>query len=327
MNRIGTKRKRRGASLAGFITALVAFVVCLVIGWLLLFPSEQARLSGVKTLGTVQDISDCSDGGDSGNMLRSLYALVDIQTNVQPTIQFTDLHGNSYTVVDTICGNYGIGEQVALWYLPSNPNVFSVQDDGVTLMVLLLITAFFGLLALVFVLVGLGRFALLGLLARSGRQNTVGSAGGLAQMGGWPMNSPPLPGGASFGASGHHRLGETVYAGGQWAITLTNAYPSQGAEMIAAAPGRCYLLLLLTLRNTTQEPLSFSQTAFRLTDHMGAEYQRAPLLEGQTPGIVQPGGQVNATLAYDVPGRQRQFQLTCSLLTSSLAQATWDIAV
>ncbi len=317
-------------SLVGLFTALATFGILLVVSLFVVFPSVQARLSGVKTQGVVQDTSDCNDSGDDGGdvVLRSLRGLVDIQDNVQPTVQFTDLQGHRYTVDDSICGDYGIGEQVALWYLPSNPNVFSLEADGATLVVLSSITGFLGLVALVFLLVFLGRFIFLGFAASRAARHGNAYAANPAQMGGWQMNNPPhMMGGPPFGASAHHRLGEVVYVAGHWAITVTNAYPSQGAEMVSAAPGRCYLLLLLALRNTSQEPVSFSQTTFRLADHVGAEYQRASLLEGQAPGFVQPGGQVNATLAYDVPGALRQFRLNFYLPTSSLAQATWDIAI
>ncbi len=327
------RRNRRVGSLVGFFISLTTFGILLIVCLFIVFPSVQARLSGVKTLGVVQDISDCNDSSGGGDV--ALRGLVDIQDNVQPTIQFTDLHGQSHTVDDGICGDYGIGEQVVLWYLPSNPNAFSLEDDGATLVVLSALTGGVGLVALFFLLIFLGRLVILGIVSsRAGGQNNVAYAASPAPMGGWQMNSPPMMGSPppmmgspSFGANGHHRLGEAVHVGGQWAVTVMNAYPSQGAEMVSAAPGRYYLLLTLTLRNTSREPMSFSQTTFRLSDHVGAEYLRAPLLEGQTPGFVQPGDQVSATLAYDVPGAQRQFQLNFYLATSSLAQATWDIAV
>src|SRR5579862_1032105 len=120
------RKYRRGGSLVGLSIGSSILGFALIFLLIFVIPEAQARLSGVKTIGTAQSLSDCNtDGGDV--VLRSMHAL---DLNVQPTIEFTDLQGQRHDVVDTDCGSYGIGEQVVLWYLPSNPNSISLEQDG-----------------------------------------------------------------------------------------------------------------------------------------------------------------------------------------------------
>ncbi len=314
------------------------FVICLAIGLLIIFPPMEARLFGVKTQGTVQGLAVCQSDDDSGGDDVALLGVsqVDFADNVQPTIQFTDLKGQSHSVVDLICGTYGVGEQVTLWYSPNNPNAFAVDQDTIWNALFSALGALLVLVALWALLASLRRFLFRPVtVPQAANRGQVYPAyvGSQAQMGGWQMNSPPqawpspMGGAAPFGAGLNHRVGELVSVAGQWAITVTNASSTQGTAMVSAPPGRYYLLLALALRNISSESVSFSQTTFRLADSVGAEYQRAPILEGTPPGFIQPGAQVTATLAYEAPAALRQFRLSFYLPTSSLAQATWDIAI
>ena len=339
--RIGTIRRRRGGSFVGLILATIFFFVSVVIGGILIFPGMTARLAGVETQGVVRSVDVCpednsSDGGDV--VLRSI-PLDDLQDNVQPTIDFTDLHGQTHEVESVVCGTYGVGEQVALWYLPGHPSTIALDQDTALLVGFGIGLGLVALVCLVFMLFSGGRLLLLLMSASRGLKQQpayVGGyqpmagqpqMGGYAQMGGYPpMAGYPQSGG--YPASGvNHRVGELVTVASHWAITLTNVHPSQGSDFTSAAPGRFYLVGQLSLRNTSNDLLNFAQTTFRLTDVAGVEYHRAQTMEGSPPGFIQPGAQVSATVAYDVPGTQRQFRLSLYLPMSSLAQATWDITV
>lgn len=314
--RFGTIKNARLGGLVGLIVALSSLLGCLIAGLFLVFPVAQARLSGVETRGVVTSISDCSDGGDVA--LRSI-PLVDIVDNVSPTVQFTDRQGHRYVVDDGICGNYGIGEQVTLWYVPSSPTTYSLEGDTVTVTVLSSVIGFFGLFSLLYLLLIGGRFLLLAVAgARAAGQGNV-SVYSPVPMGG-------QMGGVTMGGV-NHRMGELVPIAGRWGITFTNAYPSQGTELVRAQPGRFFLLAQLSLRNTANEPLNVAQTAFKLFDAAGAEYHRTQGMEGSLPGFIQPGDQGQVALAYDVPGTLRQFRLSFYLSTSSLSQANWDFTV
>src|SRR5579883_1895904 len=118
----GTRMGKRPRSrLRGLILALVFFSISLVIGWVFVLPGWRARLFGVQTQGTVISVDECTSNDSGGDVvLRVIHPLDDIQDNVQPTVRFTDRQGTRYEVEDSICGNYGIGETVNLWYLPDD---------------------------------------------------------------------------------------------------------------------------------------------------------------------------------------------------------------
>lgn len=138
MSHIQGKSRQRGGTLkALFIVTLLLFATFLGIGWLTVFPTAPARFFGVPTQGIVQQVSACTAKDSAGD--------------VTPTLQFTDRRGRGFRVTDNVCGEYAVGEQVTVWYIPSNPHVVTLQDDDLTLVVLSLLTTLFGLAALVLV--------------------------------------------------------------------------------------------------------------------------------------------------------------------------------
>ncbi len=317
--------KRPRSRLRGLILALVFFSISLVIGWVFVLPGWRARLFGVQTQGTVISVDECTSNDSGGDVvLRVIHPLDDIQDNVQPTVRFTDRQGTRYEVEDSICGNYGIGETVNLWYLPDDPTTFSLEADTGTLVPLTLLVSFFMVVALLLVLWFLLRpFLLLAMVALVSRKGTTFN-GGFPQMGGNTFNSGfPQMGGGQIVGNDHHRIGEAVLVEGRWQIILTGAYPSQGDERAHPVPGRFYAILPLTLRNVSNEPLSPRQATFRLYDLAGLDYPNVQALKGPMPDLLQPGEAFSFALAYDVPGTLRQFRLSFYPPASFLSQASW----
>lgn len=136
-------RKRRKSALAGcgclalpassilFFTFLIIFLV-----WMANSPEWQARLYGTQTQGVVKSIADdCNatspDPGllNGGFVLGSLLPRVKIEQNVLPTIEFTDRQGHRYDLKENYCGDYGVGEQVTVWYLPATPTTFALAQE------------------------------------------------------------------------------------------------------------------------------------------------------------------------------------------------------
>lgn len=115
-----------------FFTFLIVFQV-----WMANSPEWQARLYGTRTQGVVKSIADdCSTNITDPNLLNgggfvlgSLLPLTKIETNVLPTIEFTDRQGHRYDVQENYCGDYGVGEQVTVWYLPANPTTFALAQE------------------------------------------------------------------------------------------------------------------------------------------------------------------------------------------------------
>lgn len=127
-------------------------------------PQWQARLYGNQTQGVVKSISadacnatspNPNDPGlmNGGLVLGSLFPQVKIESNVLPTIEFTDRQGHRYDVQENYCGDYGVGEQVTVWYLPAHPTVFALaQETDSTLMDVFL--PLIGMLLSLFLLLG-----------------------------------------------------------------------------------------------------------------------------------------------------------------------------
>jgi hypothetical protein len=198
-------RKRPASNLSGcgcltLIASGILFFTSLIIfqGWMSNSPPWQARLYGIQTQGVVKSINAdaCNatspDPGliNGGFVLRSL-ALVKIENNVLPTIQFTDRQGHRYELQENYCGDYGVGEQVAVWYLPTTPTTFALAHETDSNMMDVYGPLIGMLLSLLFVL---GSVALLVFGAVQGRR--AASRGSVSSAG------SPWEAGVSPGAAG-----------------------------------------------------------------------------------------------------------------------------
>lgn len=136
-------RKRPMSTLAGcgclalpasgilFFTFLIIFLV-----WMANSPEWQARLYGVQTQGIVKSIADdCNATPPDPNLLNGGFVLGSllprgkIEQDVLPTIEFTDRQGHRYDLKENYCGDYGVGEQVTVWYLPATPTTFALAHE------------------------------------------------------------------------------------------------------------------------------------------------------------------------------------------------------
>jgi len=115
----------------------ILLFVCLVwfLVWMANSPQWQARLYGTQTQGVVKSIADdCATNIqdpdlNGGFVLGSLLPLAKIEQNVRPTLEFTDRQGHRYDVQEDYCGDYGVGEQVTVWYLPAHPTTFALAQE------------------------------------------------------------------------------------------------------------------------------------------------------------------------------------------------------
>ncbi len=311
-----TAIKRRNG-LTGLVVALFLFGLSFLFIAIFVYPGWRARLTGVETQATVVSLADCPESSDSGGVvLLPTHALRPLDNNVEPTIQFTDINGQTDQVQYNVCGSYDIGETLSIWYVPSDPNSIFVTQDST---LFIIITIFLGGLGLVSVLLLLwfgGRF--LFFLATGNRMALQGTSG--ASYG-------PQMGANQFSGSKHYRLGVPTTVEGRWEIAPTNAYVSAGDTRTSAAPGRYFLILTVLLRNVSREAHYPGQAMFRLYDAIGTEFTRVQTLESPPLDHIQPGASASLTLAFEVPGTQRQFRLSYASSSTWITQASWEIAV
>jgi len=131
-----------GCGCLTLIASAILFFTNLMIfqGWMSGSPPWQARLYGIQTQGVVKSINAdaCNTNSPDPNLdpslMNGVFVLgslprVKIEQNVLPTIQFSDRQGHRYVVPETFCGDYGVGEQVTVWYLPATPTTFALAYE------------------------------------------------------------------------------------------------------------------------------------------------------------------------------------------------------
>jgi len=188
------------------------------------------------------------------------------------------------------------------------------------------------------VLIGLGGFVALVIViamatAGGGGSTTQpsqssSSSGGTSAPATQPANPPatnPAPATAQ-----HHQVGEVVNTPAGWQVTVNSVKTSQGDELFTPKAGNTYLVVDVTLKNTTteQQPVS-SLLQFSIKDATGQEYNQAlaPSDVTSTPdGKVEAGGILRGQLAYEVPTSQHQFTFAFQPSFGS-DQVIWDVRV
>jgi hypothetical protein len=155
----GPVAQRRAAPGCGLIACLVALAVLAIPLFWIGIPGWQVRVAGVSTVGTARLDSSCGPSTDAnGNPTPETYHV---------TIRFNDQSGKLHQVESHwACNNfYNDGEQVSLWYLPSDPSRFLTGGEAFWLSITSVLWMVITFLVL------LGFFKLLGVRLRGRRAN------------------------------------------------------------------------------------------------------------------------------------------------------------
>ncbi len=348
----GRTAMMRRRSPFGCLLGTLPFLACaLLVSLFLVFPAWHARLSGIKTQGTVISTNICTSSDSGGDAVLRAFLPADSGNSVTPTIRFTDARGQRIEVTDSVCGDYTEGQAVTLWYLPNDPQTITTDQQLTTASIAGVVLLLFCVPSLIALLILLGRgVVFLFLLMRGSRQPQPAFASPLsASVPPWyapssptmpAYNAPFAPTTPAFNAQPNlapptsrllYRLGQTAEIdGGQCAATLTSVTTSSGDTRSRPTPGMTYLLIGVALRNRSTQPLdTFSAGRFLLSDAQGNDYQPA-LLSGTVfflTGTLQPGEQQNEQLAFTIPASTRQFSLTFQRDRTSAPLATWEITL
>jgi len=124
---VAQRRTARGCGLSGMKACLVALAVLAIPLLWIGIPAWQVRVAGVSTVGTARLDDSCGTSTDgNGNPTPETYHVI---------IQFNDQSGKLHQVESHWnCNNfYNNGDQVSLWYLPSDPSRFLTGGEAIWL--------------------------------------------------------------------------------------------------------------------------------------------------------------------------------------------------
>src|SRR5579859_8135199 len=129
----------------------------------------------------------------------------------------------------------------------------------------------------------------------------------------------------------HFSVGQTIKTGdGDWEITINGVKTSQGQDFSTPKAGNIFLLIDVTLKNTSKQTQQVSNLAmFTLRDLGGLEYTQTILPSAQAApnGQADPGQPIRGTLPFEVPTSQHAFTLAFIGHLADTQQVLFDIKV
>ncbi|MDQ2903326.1 MAG: DUF4352 domain-containing protein [Ktedonobacteraceae bacterium] len=131
-------------------------------------------------------------------------------------------------------------------------------------------------------------------------------------------------------SSQHHQVGETIAADATWTVTVHSVKTSQGTDIEKPDAGKTYLLIDVTVKNTSsQSQPSSSLLQFTLRDSSGQQINEtiATFVPNAPNGNVEAGGQIRGTLVYQVPTGTNTYTLAFDPSLTSQTSVIWDIHV
>lgn len=108
---------------------------------------------------------------------------------------------------------------------------------------------------------------------------------------------------SSSSAAKHFKVGDQVNVGNTWVVTVNSVKTSQGDEFTQPKAGNTYVVVDVTLKNTSsQEQNVSSLLSFSLKDSTGQKYDET-IITGATPpdGKVAAGDVLRGQIPYEVP--------------------------
>jgi hypothetical protein len=126
-------------------------------------------------------------------------------------------------------------------------------------------------------------------------------------------------------------IGKPVQVGDTWVVTVNSVKTSAGSEYIYPESGYTYLVVNVTLKNTSSSvQLMSSFYLFSLKDQTGQQYPETGNYSGKAApnGNVSPGSLLKGEMVYEVPSSMHTFTLS---FTSSYPptndMAEWKLTI
>ena len=160
----------------------------------------------------------------------------------------------------------------------------------------------------------------------SANSNTPATGGNTPTVGDTPTSSGITP--TSQTTTNNAKVGETVQAGPNYAVTVNSVKTSTGDSVFSPKAGNIYLVIDVTVKNTSSSPQDVSSFVnFELQDSTGQKYEETFTGIGTPPDQtgLQPGRLIRGQLVYEVPTSMHQFTFSYIDYLNSSTLATWDL--
>lgn len=127
--------------------------------------------------------------------------------------------------------------------------------------------------------------------------------------------------------SQHFKVGDHVTVGDTYMVTVNSVKASQGDDFIKPDAGNTFLVVDVTIKNTSSEEQDLSSLLqFSLKDSTGQKYTETITASGTPPdGKLAAGDQVKGQITYEVPKSQHDFTLAFEADFLSSGQTFWDL--
>ena len=120
--------------------------------------------------------------------------------------------------------------------------------------------------------------------------------------------------------------GQTIVVNTNWTVTLKSVHTSNGAASNTPKPGDIFLIVNVTLKNTSSSTqLVSSLVMFALKDSTGHGYQEDIAVAGTPDGAVVAGHSIRGKITYEVPASMHNFTLQFTPIPGGSSVAKWPI--
>jgi flagellar basal body-associated protein FliL len=162
--------------------------------------------------------------------------------------------------------------------------------------------------------------------SHGGSQPSTSSSSSNQQQSTQAANQPTSPPTSQPAAN---TIGKPVVVDSTWTVTVNSVKTSQGDQITAPKSGDIYVIVDVTLKNTssTNQPVS-SLVQFNFKDSTGQQYTETVTDFTHPPdGMLTAGGVLRGQLAYEVPSSQHDFILQFQPDITSTNVAEWTLKV
>jgi hypothetical protein len=124
-------------------------------------------------------------------------------------------------------------------------------------------------------------------------------------------------------------IGVPVVVNSEWTVTLNNATVSDGSQSDHPAPQNIFLVVSLTMQNTSTRILNASSIhMFDIKDAKTGQTYQQNIGFGQSPdGTVAAGGFIVGRIAFEVPAGHHTFTLQFAPGSDGIVQAEWSLMI